>query len=110
MRAGLTCQRPLTVDLQQAEQRVRTVGERAVRALARRSMRSTPRRNGRSISRRPHRGRRCARLTAKGLEFDVRYPVQPERAAAIDQRMIQSLHAELAREPTLAMHPRASPH
>jgi small-conductance mechanosensitive channel len=49
------------------------------------------------------------RLTAKGLEFDVRYPVQPAQAAAIDQRMIQSLHAELAREPALALAPAGEP-
>lgn len=42
-----------------------------------------------------------ARLTAKGLQCTVRYPVEPTQAAVTDQRMLIELREALARAPEL---------
>jgi hypothetical protein len=42
-----------------------------------------------------------ARFTANGLEFAVRYPVQLESAAAIDQHMVKALREALEQPPPL---------
>jgi len=41
------------------------------------------------------------RLTAKGLEFTVRYPVDPSQAASTDQKMLLALREAQAKEPPL---------
>jgi small-conductance mechanosensitive channel len=41
------------------------------------------------------------RLTEKGLECTVRYPVEPARAATIDQTMLNALREAEAKEPAL---------
>jgi small-conductance mechanosensitive channel len=42
-----------------------------------------------------------ARLTAKGLQCTVRYPVEPTQAAVTDQRMLLALREALSRAPEL---------
>src|SRR5262249_45775037 len=42
-----------------------------------------------------------ARLTGKGLECTVRYPVDPSQAAATDQKMLAALRQAQASEPPL---------
>jgi small-conductance mechanosensitive channel len=42
-----------------------------------------------------------ARFTTNGLEFSVRYPVQLEHSAAIDQHMVKALRAALDEAPPL---------
>jgi hypothetical protein len=44
-----------------------------------------------------------ARFTERGVEITVRYPVQPEQAAMIDQHMARELRAALDEEPKLAL-------
>lgn len=44
-----------------------------------------------------------ARLSAKGLECTVRYPVEPEQAAATDQRMLVAIRAAQSRAPALEL-------
>jgi small-conductance mechanosensitive channel len=41
------------------------------------------------------------RLTEKGLECTVRYPVEPARAATIDQKMLVALREAQSKEPQL---------
>jgi len=43
------------------------------------------------------------RFTEKGLEFSVRYPVEAEHAAAIDQNMVSTLRAALDEAPQLPL-------
>jgi small-conductance mechanosensitive channel len=43
------------------------------------------------------------RLTEKGLECTVRYPVEPARAASIDQKMLTALRAAQAQAPELQL-------
>ena len=42
-----------------------------------------------------------ARLTAKGLQCTIRYPVEPTQAAVTDQRMLSELRQALSHAPEL---------
>jgi small-conductance mechanosensitive channel len=44
-----------------------------------------------------------ARLTSKGLECTVRYPIQPSQAAATDQKMLLALRQAQEKEPPLQL-------
>jgi hypothetical protein len=44
-----------------------------------------------------------ARLTGKGLECTVRYPVEPAQAAVTDQRMLAAVRQAQAKEPPLEL-------
>jgi small-conductance mechanosensitive channel len=43
------------------------------------------------------------RFTEMGLEFSIRYPVEPERAADVDQEMVQALRKALDEPPPLPL-------
>ncbi|HTW37176.1 MAG TPA: mechanosensitive ion channel family protein [Steroidobacteraceae bacterium] len=45
----------------------------------------------------------------KGLEFEVRYPVQGDRAVTIDQKMLHAVREAVAQEPTLPLAPSGEP-
>jgi len=44
-----------------------------------------------------------------GLQFDVRYPVQDEHAAPIDQKMLRAIREALTKEPKLPVTPSGEP-
>jgi hypothetical protein len=44
-----------------------------------------------------------ARLTTKGLECTVRYPVEPAQAASTDQKMLLAIREAQAKEPPLEL-------
>ena len=48
-------------------------------------------------------------FVVNGLQFDVRYPVQVDSAARIDQEMIKTLREALTKDPQLALAPAGEP-